>query len=203
MCRAAALAFLVSAAPAVAHAQKSGSVHKYLTRREALREVFPRAAQYARDTLRLGSAKMQAARKALHRELSGSTFPVTLCYDAGGAFVGYAVVSEEVGKYRPFTFMVGITPEFDTQKVVVMIYREDRGGEIRTPRFLYQYEGKTARDPIRIHRDITNISGATLSVRAMNAGVKKVLYLVTRHYRASPPPSTYKAQRSSSESGSP
>jgi len=64
----------------------------------------------------------------------------------------------------------------------VLVYRESRGSEVRKKRFNYQYEGKTIYDPIRINRDIINISGATMSVRSMSAGVKRVLVLVDELY---------------------
>ena len=37
-------------------------------------------------------------------------------------------------------------------------------------------------DPIRINKDIINISGATMSVRSISAGVKRVLVLVDEFY---------------------
>ena len=60
----------------------------------------------------------------------------------------------------------------------MMVYRESRGGEVRRRRFLVQYEGKSLGSPIRINRDIIGVTGATLSVRAMNAGVKKTLGII-------------------------
>ena len=51
-----------------------------------------------------------------------------------------------------------------------------------TKRFNAQYEGKTVSDPIRINKDIINISGATMSVRSINAGVKRVLVLIDEFY---------------------
>lgn len=37
-------------------------------------------------------------------------------------------------------------------------------------------------DPIRINRDVINISGATMSVRSMSAGVKRALVLAHELY---------------------
>ena len=37
-------------------------------------------------------------------------------------------------------------------------------------------------DPVRINKDIINISGATMSVRSISAGVKRVLVLVDEFY---------------------
>jgi hypothetical protein len=45
-----------------------------------------------------------------------------------------------------------------------------------------QYEGKTVSDPVRINKDIINISGATMSVRSMSAGIKRGLVLIDEFY---------------------
>ena len=93
-------------------------------------------------------------------------------------------MTEEVGKYRPITFMVGVTPQLTVRDVAVMVYRESRGGDVKRKRFLSQYRGKSTRDPIDVGRDIINISGATISVRSVNAGVKRVLAELAALYSA-------------------
>jgi hypothetical protein len=50
---------------------------------------------------------------------------------------------------------------------------------------LRQYRGKSSADPIRINRDIVNISGATMSVQALNFSVRKLLYLTQALYAPS------------------
>ncbi|RMH20861.1 MAG: FMN-binding protein, partial [Gemmatimonadetes bacterium] len=102
--------------------------------------------------------------------------------DGEGRLAGYALVLDERGKYRPITFMVGVTPDFAVRGVEVMVYREDRGDEVRHRRFLRQYRGKRARDPIRTHRDIVNITGATISVNSLNRGVRRALATVEALY---------------------
>lgn len=186
---------LVGLSPHQGFAQANAAEHIYLTREQALKEVFPKSAKYVSQTVALSAAQLRQAEHALSRKVDEKSFNAVLAYDAAGKFLGYAVVTEERGKYRPITFIVGIDPHFRVAKVAIMAYREDRGGEVRTPRFLYQYRGKTADDPIRTNADILNISGATISVRAINAGVKRVLYLVTDHYRHAAPALTYEAGR--------
>ena len=66
--------------------------------------------------------------------------------------------------------------------VELLVFRESRGSEVRTKRFNVQYEGKTASDPVRLNKDIIIISGATMSVRSMTAGIKRVLVLVDEFY---------------------
>jgi hypothetical protein len=125
--------------------------------------------------------------EGLQRELLETEFPILLVYDASRRFVGYALVTEERGKYRPITFLVGITPDLRVKDTAVMVYRESRGGEVRSRRFLRQYRGKSIHDPIRTNRDIINISGATISVHSINAGVRKVLMVVQTAYGSQPP----------------
>ncbi len=165
----------------------------FLTPEEALAEVFPKGRYVQDDTLRFTPEELEEARRALRRtEPLDSVLVVRRVYDAEGRFLGYAVITEELGKHRPITFIVGVRPDFSVEKVAVMVYRESHGGQVRLPRFLYQYRGKTLRDPIQTHRDIVNISGATISVNSLNRGVRKVLYFVTTYYRKHPPTLTYR-----------
>ena len=66
--------------------------------------------------------------------------------------------------------------------VEILVYRESKGSEVRRKRFNSQYEGKTVLDPIRINKDIINITGATMSVRSVSAGVKRALVLIDEFY---------------------
>jgi hypothetical protein len=61
--------------------------------------------------------------------------------------------------------------------VIILVYRESRGAEVRDPRFLKQFRGKTRRDSVQVDRDILNYSGATLSSQALARGVRKALTL--------------------------
>lgn len=156
-----------------------------LTREQALKEIFPEAARTDDAVRELSPALRTRVEHDLGRRIDEDEIAVTRVFDAGGALRGYAVVSEEVGKYRPITFMVGANPDFTVRDVVVMIYRESRGGDVKRKRFLNQYRGKSVRDPIDVNRDIINISGATISVRSMNAGVKRVLAELVELYGTS------------------
>ena len=154
---------------------------------QALREIFPRATGYLQRDFRPTAQERSALAQQLGRPLDETAFPVLALYDAERRLLGYAAVTEERGRYRPITFMVGVRPDGAVQDVAVMVYRETRGGEVRQRRFLAQYRGKTVRSPIATNRDIINVSGATISVRSMNAGVRKVLAVVQAAFGATPP----------------
>jgi hypothetical protein len=87
-------------------------------------------------------------------------------------------VLEEVGKEEPIT--AGFVVEGGRIKQArVLIYRESRGGEIRYPAFLKQYDGSTLTADHYLDRSIDGISGATLSVRAMERMARLALYFNT------------------------
>ena len=155
--------------------EEIGSVQVYLTPDQAIHEIFNEASRV--DTLCGVLTPQEAAsiRKALGQAVPSDTLVVLKPRDVNGTLLGYAVIAEEIGKYRPITFMVGTGPDLAVRDVEVLVYRESRGGEVRYARFLRQYRGKSASNPIRTNRDIINVAGATLSVNAMNLGVKRVL----------------------------
>jgi Na+-translocating ferredoxin:NAD+ oxidoreductase RnfG subunit len=148
-----------------------------LTLEEALEEVFPGHGRVEALTWRPTAEQRARLEATLGRRLYEPRYEILEVW-RGGEIMGYGVVTEERGKYRPITFLVGVTPDFHVRDAAVMVYRESRGGEVARRRFLGQYRGKSASDPIRINRDIVNVSGATISVRSVNAGVRKVLAVV-------------------------
>ncbi|MCZ6690515.1 MAG: FMN-binding protein [Planctomycetota bacterium] len=101
---------------------------------------------------------------------------------------GYALILDEKGKFLPITFLVGVDPGGKVKMVEILKYREPIGGEVRHPRFTRQFKGKDASDPIKIRKDIKNISGATISSSAVCLGVKKAVLLVQGFFLDPPKP---------------
>ena len=159
-------------------------VNVYLTLEEALSKSFPVADTVWSEMWTSTRAERTRIERRLGWRLADSTFTI---YRGrrGNEDRGYAIVSHEIGLYKPITFMVKVGTNKKVQSVYVMVFRESRGGEVRRRRFLVQYDGKSIGNPIRINRDIIGITGATLSVRAMNAGVKKALAIVETAYSVS------------------
>lgn len=82
---------------------------------------------------------------------------------------------EEIGKEEPIT--AGFVVENGKLlQARVLVYRESRGGEIRYPAFLKQYEGAGLTADERLDRSIDGVSGATLSVRAMERMARLALF---------------------------
>lgn len=88
---------------------------------------------------------------------------------------GFFVIDEVVGKHEMITYAVGLSREGSVKQVEILEYRETYGHEIRAPAWRQQFVGKTAASTVRLNKDITNISGATLSSKHVTDGVRRVL----------------------------
>lgn len=77
-----------------------------------------------------------------------------------------AWILEEIGKEDPITAGFVIN-DGRIEQARVLVYRESRGGEIRYPSFVAQFNGAALAGDGRLNREIDGISGATLSVNAM------------------------------------
>ena len=161
--------------------EELGHLEIYFTEEEAARVMFPDSERIRRETLSL-----TAEQKTFVEEVIGWEFPETsfdvFIGESQEKIDGYALIQNTIGKHRPITYMVGVDSAGEVSNFEVLVYREARGNEIATKRFNYQYQGKSIADPIRINRDIINITGATMSVRSASAGVKRVLVLVNEFY---------------------
>jgi hypothetical protein len=96
-------------------------------------------------------------------------------------------ILEEIGKDQPITtgFVVN---NGRLETVRVLIFRESRGGEVRHPFFTSQFTGATLTEYRKLDRNIDGISGATLSVRALENLARLALYLHTRTPYTDDPP---------------
>ena len=158
-----------------------GSIDIYLTEEEALKILFPKAQKIQAEELRLTPDQKLQIQDRIGWKFPEESFRAFKA-ETDGTAEGYAVIQETIGKHRPITYIVGITPQGKVFDVEIMVYRESKGSEVRRKRFNAQYEGKTAQDSISINKDIINITGATMSVRSVSAGVKRALVLVDEFY---------------------
>lgn len=101
----------------------------------------------------------------------------------GDSLVGFAQVGNVIGKDQPITFLVAIDPNDRLKDVDILVYREPRGGEVAYEPWRKQFRGKAARDSLAVGRNIRSISGATISVHAVTAGVRRMLDELTAWHR--------------------
>ena len=153
----------------------------YLTEEDAVKLMFPKSEHIRKDLLRVPIDKKSVVETRIGWKFPEDTFDVYIG-ETAGRVDGYAFVQNTIGKHKPMTYMVGVDAQGVVSNVELLVFREARGSEVRTKRFNVQYEGKSVLDPVRINKDIINISGATMSVRSMTAGIKRVLVLVDEFY---------------------
>jgi Na+-translocating ferredoxin:NAD+ oxidoreductase RnfG subunit len=88
-----------------------------------------------------------------------------------------ALLDNVLGKELPITFLT----IFDYSGKIILTdiikYREPYGGAIQSDSWTSQFSGKDNKSGYRISEDIDGISGATISVKAVSAGVHKLSLL--------------------------
>jgi len=87
-----------------------------------------------------------------------------------------AWVLDEIGKDKPITTGF-VIKNGRIERVRVLIFRESRGWEIRHAFFTDQFDKATLNKDRQLDRTIDNISGATLSVRAVTKLARVALLL--------------------------
>ena len=188
-----ALAFIIYPAMVWAERVWDNDLKRYLTDQElmhadvflaeedALKLMFPQSERIRKEVLKISPEKKLPIEERIGWKFPEDSFEVYIG-ETGARTDGYALVQNTIGKHKPMTYMVGVDNTGHVLNVELLVFREARGSEVRTKRFNVQYEGKTVLDPVRLNKDIINISGATMSVRSMTAGIKRVLVLVDEFY---------------------
>jgi len=120
---------------------------------------------------------------SLHRVYGPEAAADTLLVDGApvyrihreGVALGYARVLDVKGKDQPITFLVATDPDLVLKDVDILVYREPYGGEVAYEAWRRQFRGKAPDAPLEVGRDIRSISGATISVNAVTAGVRRAM----------------------------
>jgi len=152
-------------APIYAHAKI------YVSAEQAQKLIFPNK-QFTKTPLLLTDDvqdKMQSA-SSVSRPFKGDR--VWKASDGN-----YFIVDEVVGKHEMITYAVGISPTGAVQGIEIMEYVESYGYEVADESWRKQFVGKTVEDPIKLKKDIENISGATLSSKHLTDGVKRIMVM--------------------------
>src|SRR5436190_2218507 len=116
---------------------------------DAPRALFPEATAVTERSL-AATAELQSRMRALLGTVPTAWEAAYPIFTArrGDEVVGFVTVVDEIGKHRPITFAVAVRPDRRVHDLAVLAYREAYGGEVRERRFLKQYGGKAASDPL-------------------------------------------------------
>ncbi len=94
---------------------------------------------------------------------------------SGETLRGYAAVRDAMGKDQPITYLVAVDTALALLDVDILVYREPYGGEVAYEPWRKQFRGKQPGDRLEVGREIRGISGATISVNAVTAGIRRAL----------------------------
>jgi Na+-translocating ferredoxin:NAD+ oxidoreductase RnfG subunit len=89
----------------------------------------------------------------------------------------YAIFTQAKGRYEMFDYMMSVNLNFTIEKVRVLKYRSEHGGEIASRKWLTQFENYASGE-LRYKKEISALSGATISANSIVADVPKVLKIL-------------------------
>lgn len=141
----------------------------YLTTEQAQQLMFP-GAHFTRDFRTLSDAQIKAIERDTHTTAYSKQLKL---WDVSGG--GWFVVDRVLGKHEFITYAVGLDAGGGVRDVEILDYRETHGEQVREPTWRAQFMGKHYGDPLKLSRDIRNISGATLSCKHVTDGVRRLL----------------------------
>lgn len=96
----------------------------------------------------------------------------------GKKLIGYGLLDNVYGKSLPITFLVMYD---NTGKILcseIIKYREPYGGAIQSKEWNDQFKGKNMESDFVVGKDVSGISGATISVNSVTKGIKKLTLLL-------------------------
>ncbi len=165
-----------------------------LTKKQAFKKVFGKGREIVTETKRLKGETLARIKKRLggklvhyqkgseSKRVKGKTkidFHFVL---KDGQKAGVAIIDVEPGKWGPVKFIIAMDLKGAVRKVRVMSYQEKRGRPIARLSFLRQYRGKTSKSRLKVGKDITGVSGATISSISATFAVKKAVVLYKELY---------------------
>ena len=174
-------AMWLTASAVMAGAAVPAAGEVYLSEAQALAVILGERAVVRREQKTLDEALRAKLERSNNLRFPQGSYTFFIATQSGQP-EKYAIQISEIGKTEPITFMVGMSPEGKVTEVVIMVFRENRGWEVKEKRFLNQFRGKTLRNAIRVDEDIINYTGATLSSKAVARGVKRALLLFDALY---------------------
>lgn len=171
------LALVGAALPLLALVPAGGAAQETLSQREALRMAFPEPAEIERRTAYLTEEELVRARELAAPGVEVDEAVVT--YYVGSvadSTLGVAYFDAHVVRTLREVLMVVVEPDGRIGRIEVLSFQEPR--EYRPPEgWLDEFGGLTLSERLSTKGDVVNVTGATLTSRAVTRAVRRVLAL--------------------------
>ena len=141
----------------------------YLNEIQAAEVLFPNL-QLQSAWIELTPAEIQMIEKASGKKCTSTRIRVWW-----GPNKEALIIDHVIGKHERIKYAVAVNSDGKIKGVEIMEYRETYGYQIREPQWREQFIGKDANDHVKLEKNITNISGATLSCAHITDGVRRIL----------------------------
>ena len=149
---------------------------KYMSVEQARVLIFPFADEFVVRPVQLTPEQMQEI--DMFSGVSGRTAQQQAWQALSkGRMIGWFFVDQVIGKHELITYALGINADGSVRQFQIIEYQEAYGYQVRELKWRDQFVGKTVESPLQVGTDIGNISGATLSVRHVTDGIKRLLFL--------------------------
>lgn len=146
----------------------------YMTQAQALAQAFP-GARVERHAFALNEAQARAVESRARARLSSRVLSVYAAW-RGDSLVGTAFFDARTVRTMPGVFMVVVAPDSTVGRVDVLAFHEPP--DYRPPaRWLGLFGRRRLDDGLRPGGDVRNLSGATLSTRAVTECTRLALAL--------------------------
>uniref|UniRef100_A0A832DEG9 FMN-binding protein n=1 Tax=Ignavibacterium album TaxID=591197 RepID=A0A832DEG9_9BACT len=93
--------------------------------------------------------------------------------------IGYGLLDNVYGKSLPITFLVMFDSTGNILCSEIIKYREPYGGAVQSKEWNDQFKGKNMDSDFVVGKDVSGISGATISVNSVTKGIKKLTFLLS------------------------
>jgi len=143
---------------------------------KTIRNQFGNDAIFSFQKLNLSSSVRTSIEKKVRQRFFKDFIYVWSIMD-GDSVQAYALLDNVKGLSMPITFLVIYDIEGTIISSHVIKYREPYGGEIASPKWTAQFNGRNNDSDYNVGGQIDGISGATISVYSMSAGIMKLSLL--------------------------
>ena len=143
-----------------------------VTREEALAAVYPGAAIRAEQVF-LTPAQQKAVLTEADADVS-TALVARYVATRGGTVIGRAYVDTHTVRTKKESLLISLDADGQVLRVDVTAFLEPAEYEA-SEAWLRQYRGRTLSDDVAVNRAIRPIAGATLTARAVNDAVRRVL----------------------------
>lgn len=144
---------------------------------QALKNCFGNNIQFEIEKVRIDKSIKNDIEKTVGQKFFSEEIYFYKIFDNKSP-IGFALLDNVYGKSLPITFIV----MFDLNgKIIcsdILKYREPYGGAVQSKEWNSQFKGKDAQSEFIVGKDVSSISGATISVNSVTKGIKKLTLLI-------------------------